>query len=145
MEIIQFNGKTYGKENTQLYVFEDTWDTFRPITKAGWDGKKIAIDDFKYKNNLFDPFYGFGSAEMKSYCKNLTEITELENANKIESSTDFWKWCGTPTEWFRDRQCVILNQCAVQEWKKYVSYTNSKPRTLRHAPSKRVTRRLLRK
>jgi len=145
MEITKFNGKTYGKENTRLYVFEETWDTFRPITKVGWNGKKLTIDDAEYKPNLFDPFYGFGSANMKSHCKNLTAITELENATNIETSTDFWKWCGTSTEWFRDRPCVMTNHCEAPEWKKYISYTNSKPRTLRHGPSRRVTKRLLRK
>lgn len=141
MELIKFNGKTYGRENTQLYVFEELWDTFRPIQKVAWNGKKIAIDDSMYKINLFDPVYGFGTQEMKSHCKFLTGTTELE-CNEISSPQEFWNWCRTPTEWFHDRPCV-LSGCGPHNWKKYISYTGSHPRTLRRAPGVRVTRRLV--
>jgi hypothetical protein len=140
MEVALFNGKTYGKENTQLYVFEETWDTFRPITKVEWNGKKFAINDRLYKQNLFDTHYGFGSLEMKNYCKVLTENTEL-NGPELDPLS-FWKWCGTSTEWFCDRPCV-LSSCGNHDWKKYVAYTGSRPKTLRRAPSSRITRRLV--
>lgn len=142
MEVCQFRGRTYGKLNTALFVFEETWDTFRPISRVCWNGNKFVIDDSVYKTNLFDPCYGFGNAETKRYCKKLTENTELEG--KEFNPTDFWNWCGTPTEWFQDRPCV-LSRCASKDWKKYIQYTASRPRTLRHAPGARVTRRLLRK
>jgi hypothetical protein len=140
MEVVTFNGKTYGKENTQLYVFEDTWDTFRPITRVEWNGKKFVIQDTVYKQNLFDPYYGFGSVEMKNRCKILTENTEL-NGKEVDP-VSFWKWCGTPTQWFRDRMCV-LSSCGEHEWRKYILTSGSRPRTLRRAPSSRITRRLV--
>lgn len=140
MEVALFNGKTYGKENTQLYVFEETWDTFRPITKVEWNGKKFVNQDTLYKQNLFDPYYGFGNLEMKNHCKVLTENTELNGAELDPLS--FWKWCGTSTEWFRDRPCV-LSSCGNHDWKKYVAYIGSRPKTLRRAPSSRITRRLV--
>lgn len=141
MEVIQFNGKIYGKENTQLYVFEELWDTFRPITRVYWNGNKFVLDDSVYKTNLFDPVYGFGSQEMKSHCKFLTGTTDLE-CNDISSPQNFWAWCGTQTEWFHDRPCVV-GGCEPKDWKRYIRNTSSRPRTLRHAPSSRITRRLV--
>jgi hypothetical protein len=142
MEVVQFHGKTYGKENSYLYVFEATWDSFRPITKVEWNGKKFAIRDATFKQDLFDQYYGFGSHEMKIRCKTLTENTEL-NGPELDPLS-FWKWCGTSTEWFRDRQCV-LSPCDNHDWKKYIITTASRPRTLRRAPSSRITRRLVAK
>lgn len=142
MEVVQFHGKTYGKENSHLYVFEATWDSFRPITKVEWNGKKFAIRDATYKQDLFDQYYGFGSREMKIRCKTLTENTEL-NGPELDPLS-FWRWCGTSTEWFRDRQCV-LSPCDNHDWKKYIITTGSRPRTLRRAPSSRITRRLVAK
>lgn len=142
MEVVQFHGKTYGKENSHLYVFEATWDSFRPITKVEWNGKKFAIHDATYKQDLFDQYYGFGSHEMKIRCKTLTENTEL-NGPELDPLS-FWRWCGTSTEWFRDRQCV-LSPCGNHDWKKYIITTGSRPRTLRRAPSSRITRRLVAK
>jgi hypothetical protein len=142
MEVRMFRGRTYGKSAGQLYVFEETWDTFRPIVRVVWNGKKFAIDDSIYKSNLFDPCYGFGSLEMKNQCKQITENTELEG--KELNPTEFWNWCGTSTEWFHDRPCV-LSGCESRDWKKFIVRSGSKPRTLRHAPAPRVTRRLVAK
>ena len=140
MDVCMFRGRTYGKASGQLYVFEDTWDSFRPITKVYWNGKKFATDDSVYKTNIFDPVYGFGSQEMKSRCKYLTGTTELEGPEL--NPTDFWNWCGTPTEWFHDRPCVVSG-CGSKDWKNYIKYSGSRPKTLRHAPGSRVTRRLV--
>jgi len=145
MELIKFYGKTYGKENSQLYVFEETWDSFRPISKVVWNGKKFEIVDSIYKSDLFSQVYGYGSMEMKIRCRNLTAETELENTVEIPNPTDFWKWCGTPTEWVRDRFIALSSTCGDKNWKKFVMYSNSKPRTARHAPAGRLTKRLLRR
>lgn len=142
MEVCQFRGRIYGKISGQLYVFEETWDSFRPIKRVYWNGKKFVTDDSDFKTNLFDPYYGFGSSEIKERCKKLTENTELGGPEF--NSTDFWNWCGTPTEWFYDRPCV-LSSCAPKDWKNYIIRSGSKPRTLRHAPGSRVTRRLVTK
>lgn len=145
MEVVQFYGKIYGRENSQLYVFEETWDSFRPISKVVWNGKKFQVNDSEYKSDLFSPVYGYGSTELKVRCRDLTATTELENAIEVTDPIVFWKWCGTPTEWFRDRQCVVNKECSDKNWRKFVSYTNSKPRTLRHGPAGRVTKRLIAK
>jgi hypothetical protein len=142
MEVCQFRGRTYGKVNGTLFVFEETWDSFRPIKLVYWNGKKFITDDTDFKTNLFDQNYGFGSSEMKLFCKKITENTELGGLEL--NSTDFWNWCGTPTEWFRDRPCV-LSGCESRDWKKFIILSGSKPRTLRRAHGSRVTRRLVTK
>ena len=142
MEVCQFRGRTYGKVNGTLFVFEETWDSFRPIKRVYWNGKKFITDDTDFKTNLFDQNYGFGSSEMKLFCKKITENTELGGLEL--NSTDFWNWCETPTEWFRDRPCV-LSGCESRDWKKFIILSGSKPRTLRRAHGSRVTRRLVTK
>lgn len=145
MDLVLFRGKIYGIFQAQLFVFEETWDMFRPITKVGWDGKKYSIDDQKYKTNLFSPYYGFESQEQKDLCIKLTNETELGNAKEVNDPIEFWKWCGQETVWFRDRYCVFLNDCVEQNWKKYLSYLNARAKTLKRPPSRRVTKRLVRK
>ena len=145
MDVCTFHSRTYGKLNQTLFVFEPTWDSFRPIKKVGWDGKKFSTDEH-FKSNLFSAHYGFESLEQKELCRQLTESTEL-NAKEIKDPAEFWKWAGTNTaSWFRDRPCVFLTDCSPKSWHEYVKYLGSKGKTLRRRiPSGRVTRRLIRK
>jgi hypothetical protein len=85
-------------------------DSFRPISKVGWNGSRIAVDDSLYKKDLFSPYYGYESFEQKIECRRLIETVELEDAKKIEEPVQFWRWCGeTSAKWWRDRPCVFLN------------------------------------
>lgn len=145
MEVCTFHTRTYGKLNQTLFVFEPTWDSFRPIKKVGWDGKKFSTDEL-FKSNLFSPHYGFESIEQKEMCRKLTEETEL-GGREITDPTEFWKWAGlTSVTWFRDRPCVFLTECSPKNWHEYLKYTGSRAKTLRRRiPSGRVTRRLIRK
>lgn len=145
MDVCQFRTRIYGKHNQTLYVFEPTWDSFRPITKVGWDGKKFSTDQ-RFKTNLFSPFYGFESPEQKVLCRQFAETTEL-NAREIQDPVEFWKWAGiTDASWFRDRPCVFLTECSPKNWHEYVKYIGSRGRTLRRRiPSGRITRRLIKK
>jgi hypothetical protein len=145
MDVCTFHTRTYGKLNQTLFVFEPTWDSFRPIKKVGWDGKKFSTDE-PFKSNLFSPYYGFESLEQKEMCRKLAEETEL-GGREITDPTEFWKWAGlTDASWFRDRPCVFLNECSPKNWHEYLKYTGSRAKTLRRRiPSGRVTRRLIRK
>lgn len=145
MDVCVFHTRIYGKLDQTLYVFEPTWDSFRPITKVGWDGKKFSTDE-PFKTNLFSPYYGFESPEQKVLCRQLAEMTELD-AREIKEPVEFWKWAGlTSASWFRDRPCVFLTECVPHNWNEYVKYLGSRGRTLRRRiPSGRVTRRLIRK
>jgi hypothetical protein len=137
MELIKFKGTLYGKLENQLFVWEAAWDSFRPIERIGWTGKEIVAIDKKYKQDIFDPYYGYGSPEMKQLCRRLTDITELDVA---ESGIELKE------EWWRDRFCSFAFECSsrsVQSWKKYIGYMNSRAKTLRKIPGIRITRRKL--
>ena len=143
MDVCLFHTRIYGKLNRALYVFEPTWDSFRPITKVGWDGKKFSADG--YFGNLFSPHYGFESPEQKQWCRELTESTELQ-AREITDPVEFWRWAGlSDASWFRDRPCVFYTDCSPRNWQTYLKYIGQKHKTLRGPPRGRGTRRLIRK
>lgn len=147
MELCEFHSRIYGKYDNQLFVFEPTWDSFRPIEKVGWDGSRYVAVDFKYKQDLFDEYYGYSNLEMKLLCKKLLRETELSNAKLITESNLFWKWCEESDGlWWNDRTCIFSSPCIPRdsnEWKKYLHYLNVKSKTLRRAIRSRMTRRLL--
>jgi hypothetical protein len=147
MELCVFHSNIYGKKDGQLFVFEPTWDSFRPIEKVGWDGIKYSIVDRKYKADLFDQNYGYGSLQMKALCRQLSQTSELEEAKEITDPVSFWKWCGeTEAKWFYDRACVFSNSCISRDtngWKKYLHYLNVRAKTLKNTVRGRITRRLV--
>ena len=147
MEICSFRDRIYGKKDKQLFVFESTWDSFRPIEKVAWNGNTYSIIDSKYTSDLFDEYYGFGSLVMKALCRELTQNTELNEDNKITDPLVFWKWCGeTEAKWWYDRACVFTDSCVprdIQTWKTYIKYLQTKPKTLRRNLKGRLTRRLV--
>jgi hypothetical protein len=147
MELCIFHGNTYGKKDGQLFVFESTWDSFRPIKKVAWNGESYTIIDDEYKTDLFDEYYGYGSLVMKARCRELSQITELEEAKEISDPLTFWKWCGEKdAKWWLDRACVFTNSCVPKDnnsWKKYLKYLQTKPKTLRRPLKGRMTRRLV--
>ena len=137
MELTKHKGVLYGKLGTQLFIWESSWDSFRPIESIGWNGKEIVAVDKKYKQDIFDPWYGYGSAEMKQLCRRLTDVTEL---NVPESGIVL------KGEWWKDRLCSFAFQCSPKDtnsWKRYIQYTNSRAKTLRASPRFRATRRTL--
>jgi len=137
MELVKFKGTLYGKLQTQLFIWEAEWDSFRPIEKIAWNGQELIAIDTKYKQDIFDPYYGYGSPEMKQLCRRLTDITELDAPESIP-------WL--KGEWWKDRECSFAFECSsrsVQSWKKYVSFLNSRPRTLRRHHENRATKRLV--
>jgi hypothetical protein len=146
MELCEFREVIYGKLNNQLFTFETSWDSFRPITFVGWDGSDFVADDSAYKKNIFSSYYGYGSADMKKLCKELTKTTELNNAVKITDPVLFWKWCKQPSaQWWYDRPVVFLNACVDKgklSWRKYVEHSHSRRRTLRKNVLNRATKRL---
>lgn len=147
MELCEFHSQIYGKYNNQLFLFEPTWDSFRPIEKVGWNGEQYVPVDTQYKQDLFDSNYGYGSLEMRALCKQLLRETELSTAKLLTDPLLFWKWCGqTEAKWWYDRACVFASPCVSKEtsdWKKYLYYLNVKSKTLRRAIRTRSTRRLV--
>jgi hypothetical protein len=147
MELCSFRERIYGKKDNQLFVFEPTWDSFRPIEKVAWNGQTFVIVDTKYTSDLFDEYYGYGSLVMKALCRQLSQDIELDDSNKIMDPLVFWKWCKDPeVKWWFDRVCVFSDSCVLKDqknWKTYIKYLQTKPKTLRRPLKGRLTRRLL--
>ena len=148
MEICAFHERIYGKKNKQLFVFEPTWDSFRPIEKVAWNGDSYVIVDSNFKTDLFDEYYGYGSLGMKALCRELTQNTELDGAKEIVDPLIFWRWCGEiDAKWWFDRVCVFTDSCVSKDqkqWKTYIKYLQTKPKTLkRPLKGKSTTRRLV--
>lgn len=144
MELVKFRENIYGRLSGKLFLWEPTWDSFRPFVRLGWDGSKLA-HVFPFVDNIWDPHYGYGSPEMKQLCRRLMEETELSHAKDVISIEQFWMWCKTPTIWWVDRPCVFTSACVPRtqiDWKRYVYLLASKPRTRRHGVHPRMTRRL---
>ena len=141
MELRLFQDRIFGKYENQLFVWENAWDSFRPIERIGWNGKSLEIVDTSYKQNIFDPNYGYGN--MKELCKTLTEETELSHAKE---DPYFWKWTGLSPEWWKDRLIVFATKCIsrdTESWKKYIRYSNSKQKTLKQKANLSHTKRLI--
>ena len=145
MDVCEFQGRIFGKFKNQLFVFEFSWDSVRPIEFMGWDNKFVIVD--KFKKNLFDEFYGYGSNEMKVLCNKLFNETEFEPRKVFTNPADFWKWSGTKTQWWMDRECVFVNTPSspdvpnVDSWKKFVRASGSRPRTLKQKTKIHLTRK----
>jgi len=147
MDLREFHGRIYGKRAGKLYVLEPTWDSFRPISKVGWNGKEFEINDFEYKKDLFSSFYGFESMEQKQELFKLIQQIDLENIKELIEPIEFWRWTEDKNvKWWNDRPVVFHNSCISRdnhEWKKYISYLKSKPKTLRRSFKGRLTRRIM--
>ena len=146
MDLKTFQDRIYGKHENQLFVFEPTWDSFRPIEHVAWDGKNYIILDQKFKPDLFDPNYGYGSLEMRARCRKLSQDTELEEAKAIIDPVEFWKWSGEKElKWWNDRPCLFASPCVKRDtdgWKSYLHYLNVRAKTLRNNVRGRITKRL---
>jgi len=146
-DLVLFHDRIYGKYKRKLFVFESTWDTFRPITRVGWNGFQYEIVDSDFKKDLFSSHYGFESEEQKKLCQQLIGETELGNAKEVKDPIQFWKWYGeTQVKWWNDRPVVFTSSCIAKdtsEWKRYLKYLDTKAKTLRKPFKGRLTRRLV--
>jgi hypothetical protein len=146
MELRTFHDTIYGKYKGQLFVFESTWESFRPIVSVGWDGSQFKAIS-KFTSNLFDPYYGFGSHEMFLACKKLIQETELSESIEIKDPIQFWRWYNeTNVKWWKDRPVVFVNPCIpnnTQSWKHYLKYLETRAKTVRRPYKGRSTRRLM--
>jgi hypothetical protein len=146
MELLLFHDRIYGKYLKKLYLFEPTWDSFRPIAGIGWNGKQFVPIE-KFKTNLFDENYGYGSLAEKALCRKLTQETELSETKETKDPIFVWKWYGeTNIKWWNDRPCVFTSLCISrnkESWKFYLKYLEVRAKTLRKPFKGRATKRLL--
>jgi hypothetical protein len=128
MDVIKHE-ELYCKLQFQLFLWDTGWEIWRPISAIGWNGSKITYDDYEYKKNIFDPYYGFGSLEMKELCKKLTDFVDRSNYTE-----DIEKLFSRP-EFFYDRKIEFLQGCVnirtKESWKQLLNYTKTSNRTLR--------------
>lgn len=146
MELYEFREELYLKYKNNLFKLESSWDSFRPIDGLAWNGKKFVTLDSNYKKDILSPLYGFGSCEMKTLCQTLTETIDYEHPPSISDPVSFWKWTGQTCEWWRDRPIVFESKCVSRspaDWKRYLTYLQTKPKTLRHTGFRRATKRLV--
>jgi hypothetical protein len=132
MDLVLFHDKIYGKIDKRLFLFESTWDTFRPITGVFWNGTRFVSP---IQNPIiFSEHYGYDTLSDKEYCRRLIDETELSNARQISDPVQLWRWYGeTRMVWWRDRLCVFENDCVARDnWKEYIQYLNSPARTIRN-------------
>ena len=138
MDLVVFRDRIYGKLNNQLFLFESTWDNFRVIDGVYWNGSRFMSP---IRNpDLFSEHYGYNTLQDKEFCRQLIDETELSNARQISDPIHLWRWYGeTKMVWWRDRLCVFENDCIHKDenWKTYIQYLNSSPRTIR----KKITRK----
>jgi hypothetical protein len=137
MELHKFKDIFYGKLDGQLFIWDSSWEIFRPIEYLGWDGDTIIAVDTKYKSDLFCPWYGFGSSEMKELCQKLTETIELDVPESVPDLKG---------EWFRDREIQFASKCSPRtplSWSKYIKYIGSRSKTLRKHNESRHTKRTI--
>jgi hypothetical protein len=109
------------------FVWEESWEAFRPITGISWNGTTFIFDDREYCSDLTDPLYGYGTQTMKDICDMMAEIQTDALPEKRETLPM------EPVEWFYDRR-VSLTPCAPRDrlsWKRLVQ---SHGRTCRAAP-----------
>jgi hypothetical protein len=117
------------------FIWEEAWDSFRPIDSVQWNGTRFVLDDRSYCTDPSDPLYGYGSQNMKDFCELLGDhrTENLPNeVNTLESSSP---------EWFFDRR-VTLTPCAPRDHASWKRMAQGKYRTLRKAPKgEKYTRR----
>jgi hypothetical protein len=144
---MEFHNNIYVYYEKQLYIFDSNWDSFRPITRVGWNGSYFEIVDSEYKSDLYSPTYGFG--DLKETCKKLNQEIELGDAKLIEDPIQFWRYCCEPdVKWWNDRPVVFANDETnrdKQSWKDYLKYIQKRAKTLRKPFKGRMTRRLVHK
>ena len=147
MELITFHDRIYGKWNGKLYTFETIWDSFRPISGIGWNGKRMVPIDASYKTDLFSEDYGYGSLTERAECRKLTQETELSETKEIKDPIQLWRWYGEKNvKWWRDRPCVFTSPCVLKDtesWKHYLKYLEVRAKTLRKPFHGRATKRLV--
>lgn len=102
------------------FMWERAWESYRPITSVYWDGNQFVIDDKPYCNDPTDPYYGYGSKEMKDFCQKI---------EKRESRVVQTPEIG-PLVWFRDRK-VSLGPCAPRDVASWKRMCRGKHRTCR--------------
>jgi hypothetical protein len=116
------------------FLWENAWDSFRPINCVKWDGTRFIYDDREYCSDPTDPLYGYGSQVMKDLCDLLAD-----SRHEIPEETDSLR-SGT-LEWFYDRP-MSLTVCAPRDMASWKRMSKGVHRTCRRHRGRKFTRRV---
>jgi hypothetical protein len=107
MKLVKFQDRTYLRTEKGLFIWESTWDTFRPVESVVWNPTTSSVEPYfgQYISDIFDTHYGYRTDEMHTYCVSLTDayVGYLDDAPALDVQR-FWAWSGVPLAWSGDRQ-----------------------------------------
>ena len=139
MSLFDFGDNLFLEYQNQWFLWEPSWESFRPITAMAWDGYTFMLDDRAFCADPSDPFYGYGSERMKDTCELLNNLQARDTIQTFETPQI------GPLTWFRDRAVSVL-PCTPMDVRSWKLMHRGKYRTCRKAPKgKRLTRRLHKK
>jgi hypothetical protein len=138
MSITKYGDTIFLNSKQHWFVWEPSWEMFRPITSFAWTGTDYEIVDRAYCADPMDPLYGFGTPQMKHVCDVLTATY----ASRLDTAVPITTPSVGPSEWMFDRT-VSLTPCAPRDRDSWKRMTRGRTRTLRHAPRNNRTRRFL--
>jgi hypothetical protein len=134
MSVVQFQDATFLDYKGNWFIWEPSWEQFRPIQAVQWDGTSFRIRDEMFCTDPSDSLYGYGTEKMKQVCEALQPYYK-PNAPIVPTLV-----VGTP-EWFRDRM-VSLSPCAPRDKDSWKRMCRGRLRTCRHPPRvQKLTRR----
>jgi hypothetical protein len=136
MSLVTFHDHVFLQYKHLWFVWESSWETFRPIETIQWTGSCFETRD-SYSTDPTDPLYGFGSESMKKVCDLLKTnySSQMKDAKPVRDLL-----IGTPT-WFRDRR-IVLSPCASTDTASWKRMVGRHARTCRVAPrGSKFTRR----
>lgn len=116
------------------FLWENAWDSFRPINGVKWDGSRYIYDDREYCSDPTDPLYGYGSQVMKDLCDLLAD-----SRHEIPEETDSLRT--GQLEWFYDRP-MSLTACAPRNMASWKRMSKGIHRTCRRHRGRKFTRRV---
>lgn len=138
--MFRFGGHIFKKVDTQWFVWEPHWDSFRPIDGFGWNGTTYEVMDNTYTTDPFSETFGYGTVELQKLSQEITDrhIDEIESTPEVSFAL-----VGTPT-WVRDRWVVLAKEDAASTWRKHIAAIRGRVRTCRKMPrGKKSTKRVL--
>lgn len=137
MSLVTFQDRTFLDYKGRWFLWEASWESFRPIDAVQWDGTSFVIQDRLYCTDPMDELYGYGSTQMKELCSHLKPLRERKSL-AVETPV-----IGEP-EWFRDRQ-VAVHPCAPRDKESWKRMCRGRVHTCRRAVARnKFTRRNLR-
>ena len=134
--VVRFQDEIYAKAANRLLMWDTAWQSFRPVESIVWNPATRRVEPFygEYCMEIFDSAYGYGSQEVRDFCEEFTDATDIARAVEFESADAFWRWTNQPLTWIRDRG-VTLHPChKVPNRKDYLHVMNARARTSKRAP-----------